>query len=418
MNSPEDLFKNAFENFESAPPEDAWSNISREVAFKSFFKFYPKRLNIYYTAAAIAVLSTALYFGTADRNTEPITISSIKESANTISASQRKVIIKDIPVQRGNGSSLASDNNRIQVIDNNNFAQPTTETCYDTEVNIQYIDESQLVEDNSEPKVDMDFSADFVAEIPDACSPSTVRFVNRSKNVDYCVWNFGNGSTSYDYNATASYRAAGTYYVTLKTVKGTKSKVSAQTVTINPMPKADIAHTKARVNSPMIVEARNVQDASHIKWLFGDDASSVSTKAAHTYKSAGNFTLSLIVSNQFCADTINESIEVTVPEYSISFPNALYASVSGATDGFGGGQPKFAPFLPKGDINMIDRYSLRIYSKAGKEVFSSNNPSFGWNGYYNGGKLSAGVYVYKAAYTFVNGEYYTSEGNITLIYGE
>ena len=412
MNSPEDLFKNAFENFESAPPEGAWENISREVAFKSFFKFYPKRLNIYYTAAALAVLSTAFYFGISDRDNAPITIRSAEQSAVNISASQRKVIINNA-ANTPNGKSSYTFDGRVQDIVN-------VISCFEEEIvdsDIIEIEDTTIAEEvASEP--DVDFSADFTTEIADACSPSTVKFVNRSKNVDYCVWNFGNGTTSYDYNATVNYRAAGTYYVTLKTVKGTKAKVSAQTVTVNPTPSATISHTKARTNSPMVVEARNVQNVSHIKWLFGDEALSASAKAAHTYKSAGNYTISLIISNQFCADTINETIEVTNPEYSISFPNALYASASGATDGFGGSSPKFVPFRPQGDVNMVDRYNIKIYNKAGKEVFSSNDPAFGWNGYYNGKKLPAGVYVYKAVYTFVNGEYYTSDGNITVIYGE
>lgn len=413
MNSPEDLFKNAFENFEATPPDGAWQNISREVAFKSFFKFFPKRLNIYYTAAALAVISTAIYFGFADRDSTPITISSVEQSTVNISASQRKVLINP-PANKPNGKSSLTSDGRVQdIIDVVSNFDDNNEDFENIE-----IEDSVAAEEVTASEPEVDFSADFTAEIADACSPTTVKFVNRSNNVDYCVWNFGNGSTSYDFNATVNYRTAGTYYVTLKTVKGTKSKVSAQTVTINPTPTATITHTKARTNSPMIVEVRNAENVSHIKWLFGDDATSVSSKAAHTYKSAGNYTISLIVSNQFCTDTIIETIEVTNPEYSISFPNALYASASGATDGFGGSSPKFVPFRPQGDVNMVDRYSLKIYNKSGKEVFTSTDPTFGWNGYYNGKKLTAGVYVYKAVYTFINGEYYTSDGNITLIYGE
>lgn len=418
MNSPEDLFKNAFENFESTPPDDLWENINREVAFKSFFRFYPKRLNIYYMAAALAVLSTALYYSFANSDNAPITISNVEQSSKEIIASQRKVLIQDSPVTFNGGSKSPSENSHIQIVDNNIYSEVVTDNNYQPDFSNRPSTPSQSVDDPSAVEPESDFSADFTAEILNPCTPSVVRFVNHSKDVDYCIWNFGNGTTSYDYNATVNYRAAGTYYVTLKTVKGTKSKVSAQTVVVNPTPSASISHTKALINMPMIVEARNTENVSHIKWLFGDETTSVSSKAAHKYKNAGSYTLSLIVSNQYCTDTITETIEVAVPEYSLWFPNALYASSSGATDGFGGGSPKFSPFLPQGDVNMIDRYNLRIFSKTGKEVFSSTDPAFGWNGYFHGRKLSSGVYVYKVVYTFVNGEYYTSEGNITLIYGE
>ena len=416
MSSPEELFKNAFDNFESAPPEEAWQNISGELAWKSFFKFFPKRINIYYVSAVLAIAGLS-YFALSDTDNTPITIQSAESGSKDITVSQRKVLIVNTPKQRE--------------YDNKILIQPQDPVAQDGDAAISYnADNGSAAPSRPQPEPDnaeslfpettsaeVDFSAEFVSDIVEGCAPCVVNFANRSVNADYCVWNFGNGKTSYDFNACATYTAPGTYYITLKTVNGTRSKVYAQTVKVNPSPSATIAHTRATTSAPMITEARNAENVSHIKWNFGDDATSTSVKAAHKYKNTGVYPLELIVSNQYCADTIRENIEVSAPEYSISFPNALYASADGAGDGYSN-NPKFRAFMPNGDVNQIERYSLRIYTKQGKEVFASTNPAYGWNGYYNGRRLSAGVYVYKATAVFTNGEVINTNGNITLMYGE
>ena len=374
MSSPEELFKNAFDNFESEPPEEAWQNISGELAWKSFFKFFPKRINIYYVSAFLSIVGLAYYFGVSEKDNAPITIQSVESGSKDMMVSQRKVLIINTPKHR-------EYDNKILIQLENPIAQDgDAAVSYNVESGVTSPSRPQSDADNSEitnsetTYAEVDFSAEFVSDIVEGCAPCVVNFANRSVNADYCVWNFGNGKTSYDFNARATYNAPGTYYVTLKTVNGTRSKVYAQTVKVNPSPKATIAHTKATTSSPMITEARNAENVSHIKWNFGDDAASTSVKAAHKYKNTGVYSLELIVSNQNCADTNRENIEVSAPEYSISFPNALYASSDGAGDGYSN-NPKFRAFMPNGDVNQIERYNLRIYTKQGKEVFASTNPT-------------------------------------------
>ena len=416
MSSPEELFKNAFDNFESAPPEEAWQNISGELAWKCFFKFFPKRLNIYYVAAILTIAGLS-YFALSDADNTPITIQTAESGSKDITVSQRKVLIVNTPKQREYDSKILIQPQAPVVQDGGEVIGYNADNGSPAPVHQQPDSEKSGSVFAETTYTEVDFSAEFVSDIVEGCAPCVVNFANRSVNADYCVWNFGNGKTSYDFNARATYNAPGIYYVTLKTVNGTRSKVYAQTVKVNPSPSATIAHTKATTSSPMITEARNAENVSHLKWIFGDDATSPSTKAAHKYKNTGVYTLQLIVSNQYCADTIRESIEVSAPEYSISFPNALYASAEGAGDGYSN-NPKFRAFMPNGDVSQIERYSLRIYTKQGKEVFTSTNPTYGWNGFYNGRRLNAGVYVYKALAVFSNGEVINTDGNITLMYGE
>ncbi len=419
MSSPEELFKNAFERFESEPPEEAWQKISGELAWKSFFRFYPKRVNIYYLSAVLLIAGLSCRYAMTDANNDPITIQSVESGSKQITVSQRKVLIINSPNQHREYENkiLIQPQNPVDPQDETAAVAFNTDNTQSTTKRQQPVNESNNIVSSDNAYDEVEFSAEFESDIVEGCAPCTVHFANKSLNADYCVWNFGNGTTSYDFNARATYNAPGTYYVTLKTVNGIRSKVYAQTVKVNPSPTATIAHTKPTTSAPMITEVRNADNVSHIKWNFGDDANSTSSKAAHKYKNIGVYALELIVSNQYCADTIRENVEVSAPEYSITFPNALYASSDGAGDGYSNNS-KFSAFMPHGDVNQIERYSLRIYTKQGKEVFSSNNPTYGWNGYYNGRRLAAGVYVYKATAVFINGEFVNTTGNITLVYGE
>jgi len=65
--------------------------------------------------------------------------------------------------------------------------------------------------------------------------------------------------------------------------------------------------------------------------------------------------------------------------------------------------------------NQIVTLSLEIYNRWGEQVFSSASKTDGWNGYFNGLKVSSGVYMYKLNAQFIDGKSVTKSGNITLV---
>ncbi|MCQ2975028.1 MAG: PKD domain-containing protein [Bacteroidales bacterium] len=416
MNNIEDLLKDKFENFEVNPTQDCWQNINNQVAKKSFFKFFPKRFNIYYLASII-IVSASIVAILNNENNKEISINSMFYSQKNITASQRKVLIENTiqEIKTNIDKNIESINNENNQSQNNIFISENSNNN-STINNFQNLNISEKKE-IEEPE-EQNFTAKFEIEYSLGCAPFNVKFKNLSTNIDYCVWNFGNGQTSYDYNTSTEYSNPGTYYITLKTVCGTKAKVYADSIKILPSPSANIAKTTAKIGFPFICEALNLENTTHIKWNFGDGISASGNKAAHEYKIEGVYNLELIISNQYCSDTISQSIEVTKPEYSINFPNAIIALSSGPSDGYDNNIKKSSVFIPKGDINQIERYYLEIFDNKGKSIFTSKDPYFGWNGYYNDKKLKAGVYVYKTSYTFTNGETYQKVGNITLIFGE
>lgn len=79
--------------------------------------------------------------------------------------------------------------------------------------------------------------AAFTPDITSSCSlPANVSFTNTSTNSTNAVWNFGDNTTSTQYNATHTYTTAGTFNVQLvvSSACGTDSVLQSSLITINP----------------------------------------------------------------------------------------------------------------------------------------------------------------------------------------
>ena len=141
-------------------------------------------------------------------------------------------------------------------------------------------------------------------------------------------------------------------------------------------------------------------------------------KHSHTYQQPGEYDITLTITDNICTDTVIRRITIKKPEFSIVFPNAIIASRSGYSSGnYQSASPENKAFFgPIGDIDNLAKYSLSIYTRAGKQVFQTNNPRDTWNGYYLNELLPRGVYVYKCQYEFINGEASNVNGNITLLW--
>ncbi len=82
-------------------------------------------------------------------------------------------------------------------------------------------------------------------------------------------------------------------------------------------------------------------------------------------------------------------------------------------------------FTPNGDgrndilfplgTRYIKSLSIEIWNRWGQLVYSSTDPTKGWDGYFKGTEVQTGVYAYFIKYTGRNGVDKTSKGNVTLI---
>jgi len=65
------------------------------------------------------------------------------------------------------------------------------------------------------------------------------------------------------------------------------------------------------------------------------------------------------------------------------------------------------------------KYQMIVYDRVGRKIFESSDPTFGWDGTFNGGDfVMEGVYVYYIQYTDYTMLSKTLSGNVTVIYPE
>lgn len=353
MSSPEDLFKNAFDDYAPQPPDKVWQNINNGLRWRNFLKFNPLKFNIYYAAAAIT--AAGLWFNASNNQETQITINAPAKTSAEIK--QLKT-----PTSNNNFAEKNSDNKTFEIKKSAEITPSQTITPETSTVKLELPNEQNNVNNQ----------VDYQQIATDTNKQQPTQTINTEQSTEIVQ--------------------------TQKTSKG-------------------ISHTKAQAEFPTIFTAVGTNSSDNVTWQFGDGTFSTGNKTRHAYKKAGTYQIKMIVKNNNSVDTITKTITVYNPEYVLTFPNALNASPSGSCDGFYNYNDRNAVvFYPRGDYNKIDKYQLIVYNRKGQEIFKTNDITIGWDGYYKGEKQPKGVYVYNAVYTFINGETYSKTGNITLMY--
>ncbi|WP_292349949.1 PKD domain-containing protein [Methanoregula sp. PtaU1.Bin006] len=143
--------------------------------------------------------------------------------------------------------------------------------------------------------------------------PLAIRFYDRSSGtVTNWSWDFGDGETSDLKNPVHTFASAGTYTVRLTVSDGIISdtyevidRIRADTPEA---PVAAISANKTSWSSPAVVQFydRSTGYPTSWAWDFGDGTTSNVKNPVHTYESTGNYTITLIVTNNLGTDTITK----------------------------------------------------------------------------------------------------------------
>jgi gliding motility-associated-like protein len=161
------------------------------------------------------------------------------------------------------------------------------------------------------------------------CAGTAITFnntTNPSTNVNW-QWNFGNGQTSTGQNPSVTYGSAGTYDVTLiaTDVNGCSDTLT-QSVIIHPLPvPAFIMSAVACQGGPVTFTDNSTAGGGTItnwQWDFGNGQTSTNQNPSVTFGSAGNYNVSLTVTNSFgCSATIVQNIGINAPPMVSAGPN-------------------------------------------------------------------------------------------------
>lgn len=168
------------------------------------------------------------------------------------------------------------------------------------------------------------------------CSPLVVNFTDASTgNPTYWKWDLGNGVTSLRPNPSTTYINPGTYTVKLvvRNAAGNADSVTkTEYITVNPAPTAGFTADKTTGCFPLPVSFTDgsIANSGTITgwvWDFGDGNTSTQKNPLHTYTGAGDFTVTLRVTNSSGCSKV-----VTKPQY-INVASGVTASFTNTDPG-------------------------------------------------------------------------------------
>lgn len=121
-------------------------------------------------------------------------------------------------------------------------------------------------------------------------------------------------------------------------------------------------------------------------WYFGDGAIDSGQTVTHTYDTAGQFMVTLVVINKWgCVDSINKAV-VIISDYMLYIPNAFTPDGDGLNE----------YFLPTGEFVGVVKYEMYIFNRWGEVLFTTSDILKGWDGASDktGEKVQDGAYPY------------------------
>jgi gliding motility-associated-like protein len=208
------------------------------------------------------------------------------------------------------------------------------------------------------------------------------------------------------YTPSASDITNGHVLLILQTTNNGVCGISADTMQITFGTKPLAAFTST-INGLTATFADQSTGASAWLWDFGNSSGqSTQQNPIEQYNTGGTYTVSLIVTSSMgCTDTTYAL--VILNDATVVHPVAV---PSGFTPN--GDHVNDEVMILGGPFVEVD---LKIYNQWGNMVFSSSDPTAGWDGKYKGIDQPAGVYIYTAKGKTIDGRTFNFSGDVTLI---
>lgn len=249
-------------------------------------------------------------------------------------------------------------------------------------------------------------AAAFDADIKLGCPGLSVKFSNTTQDGFSYLWDFGDGTTSDQFEPVHVFNGDQEYYTVTLTATNTLgcaiSVIKNQFIHIVQPPVA-----KFNVNPSVLISIPNYMfrfedestgNPTAWAWDFGDGVKSTLQNPSHTYLDTGSYVVTLRVSNQQgCFTTTFKTVTIVgVPGY-LYVPNSFMP---------GSETPELRVFMAKG--SGIKSWTMSVFNKWGQTLWQTTKLDEGrpvewWDGVYNGVPVPQGVYFWKIDVEFING---------------
>ncbi|MGN0030084.1 MAG: gliding motility-associated C-terminal domain-containing protein [Marinilabiliaceae bacterium] len=169
----------------------------------------------------------------------------------------------------------------------------------------------------------------------------------------------------------------------------------------------EATETGEAMSAPADVSFKNNSEGRYTvcEWEIGKTARLYDREPVYQFQKPDTYTITLTITNEEtgCASS-DSSMTVTITDAALEFPNAFTPNGDGTND----------IFLPS--FRSLRKYELTIYNRWGKRVFTSNDPTKGWDGNEHGREAAAGTYYYvSTAEGYEKGVSFKRKGSVTLV---
>ncbi len=260
------------------------------------------------------------------------------------------------------------------------------------------------------------------------CPPLTVNFKDISlyNDTTFDTWDFGDGVKAAGVSVQHTFYQSGDIRVRFSTKDFNGNSYFIDTVlTVYNLPSASFYAVPLNPEIPddsvfcIPLYPDTVEGGEQYNWNFGDSTTSNNQRPAHIYQYGGKYYITLtVVSINDCKNsyTLNTPVEPVIGG-KISYPNAFMPNMSGPIGGNSSendvSNKIFSPVTAG-----VTEYHLEIYNSWGQLLFSSNDKTIGWDGYYKGSLCKQDVYVWKVTGVYSSGKSFAKTGNVTLFHSK
>ncbi|MCU0421369.1 MAG: PKD domain-containing protein [Bacteroidia bacterium] len=250
----------------------------------------------------------------------------------------------------------------------------------------------------------------------EGCRPLTVQFINESQYATAYRWDFGDGTRSTEENPTKTYTRDDKFTVELIAYGpgGDSTIEKVDSIIVHDLPRARFTINPSTIFLPEAISTftNTSFDAVVNRWYLFDSLNNIiftdtNVNSSYRFSGAGRYTLKLVVFNEFnCTDSSTVINAITVDDAATIFvPTAFTPDGNNVND----------VFIPVYTGINLEGYEFRVYDRWGKLVFKTNNPYEAWNGETGGRACASDVYVWIVEGSFVSGNKFIREGNVTLL---
>lgn len=228
----------------------------------------------------------------------------------------------------GDNTSSTNANSLINHTYDNITNNPANYTCLFIVQNNYGCSDSVSLQVTVYPRVLAQYTSD-----TSGCAPLSINFHNHSLNGTSYLWNFGDGSTSNQYEPTHIFAntstATLTYPVTLTatSIYNCNSTFS-HNIFVYAVPNASFQTDSITLHYPnkTVVIDNTTPGSWQYTWKFGDGATSnLAEPINHFYSNWGNYMITLIAHSNYCSDTVSQQIQI-VPPSPVAHYEPSYAS--------------------------------------------------------------------------------------------